>query len=92
MPVQDRVESEVLAACRELIHPSIELETKLLDEGILDSFHTLKLIARLETLYSIKIELASVDPADVVSVKAIAALVSRIRAAGSNTPAPSGEE
>lgn len=74
------VESEVLSLCRELIHPSVELDTRLIDEGLLDSLHTLKLITRLEEGYGLTIDLASLEAPDLESPRAIAELVGRRRA------------
>jgi acyl carrier protein len=76
---REECEALVLGYCREVIHPSIERDTRLLDEGLIDSFHTLALVTRLEEELGIRVELTDVRPEDVADVPSLAALVLRLQ-------------
>lgn len=76
-----QLESEIVAICREVVHPTIDAETRLIEEGLLDSFLTLKLMSRIEDAYSIEVELSTLEADQVASPKAIAAYVAAARKA-----------
>lgn len=78
---QEQCEAEILKLVRQEIHPSIELDTRLVDDGVLDSFHTLKLVTQLEELYDLRLELSEISAEDVATVKAVAAMVLRAKSA-----------
>jgi acyl carrier protein len=71
------LETRVLTLCREAIHPTIELDTLLLQEGILDSFQALDLMGRFEREFNVQLNLDEVTEADLESPRAIADLVER---------------
>lgn len=76
---QNECEIQVLELVRKEVHPSVELDTRLVDDGILDSFHTLKLVTHLEDMYSIRLELSEIAAEDVATVRAIASLILRVK-------------
>lgn len=76
---QEECEAEILKLVRQEIHPSIELETRLVDDGVLDSFHTLKLVTQLEELYEVRLELSEISAEDVATVKAVADMILRTK-------------
>jgi acyl carrier protein len=61
-------------------------QTDLLAAGILDSFSTLSLTAFLDESFHVELEPAEVNPANLRTVGAIAALVARKLAARPATP------
>jgi acyl carrier protein len=66
------LESQVLKICQEIVHPTINADTDLIAEGLLDSFHTLKLVTRLEDTFDVIIELSTLGTEDVHTVRAMA--------------------
>ncbi len=73
------LQAEILRLCRELVHPSIDENTQLIEEGLLDSFHTLKLVTHIEEAYGVQMDLSTLDAAQVANVEAIAAHVLALR-------------
>lgn len=67
----------ILRHVRELVHPSIEVDTRLLDEGLLDSFLAVQLIGEIEQEFSISIELVEASNDDLATVQALASFVLR---------------
>jgi acyl carrier protein len=69
---------------RQLIAESLTVEvsddeTDLLAEGVLDSVTLVQLIMHLEQRFDIRIELADLEIDDLRSIRAIAALVGKLR-------------
>jgi acyl carrier protein len=77
------IEVVVLAFLRERVHPEIEADTRLLEEGVIDSFGVVELITFLESEFEVSLDPRSVTAADVSSVLTIAATVERLLRADS---------
>ena len=62
------------------LRPDVEFEkeTKLIDDGILDSFDIVSLVGELNTQFSIAIGVDELEPENFDTVDAIQALVSRL--------------
>ncbi len=69
----------ILQRVRELVHPSIEVDTRLLDEELLDSFLAVQLIGEIEQEFSISIDLAEATNDDLATVQVLASFVLRRR-------------
>jgi acyl carrier protein len=72
---------EKLLAILEDINPNInyESETKLIDNGLLDSFSILTLIPELEDTYGIEITPVDLVPVNFNSANAIWAMIKRLQ-------------
>lgn len=84
---KEEFDARILKIVQAEVHPSVALDTRLVDDGILDSFHTLKLITRLEDEFGIRLELSEVTAEDVADVISISGLVQRMRAAARSSDA-----
>jgi acyl carrier protein len=70
----------ILTFLREILHPDIQEDTALVEEGLLDSFAAVEVITFLEDEFGITIQPTDVKREDVANVRAMAALVERISA------------
>lgn len=71
------IERQVLAYLRETIHPAVELDTKLVADGLLDSFQSIALIDHFEQEFGIQVNPDTIDPEDLDSARASARKVAR---------------
>lgn len=73
----DARQQQILEFIRKAVHPSIDLNTQLLADGLLDSFDAVEVIDFLEATFSIRIDPAELGQQEMASVSTIAAFVER---------------
>ena len=83
---QQEAEATILEFVRKVIHPSIEVDTLLVEEGLMDSFDAVEVIDFIEEKFSLRVDPASISREDVVSVKAMASFAMRALAERSAAP------
>ena len=77
----------ILEFVRGITHQSVQADTALVAEGLLDSFDAVEVIDFVEEKFELRIDPADIKPDDITSVRAMASLVARlIRATGAEVP------
>ena len=71
---------EILAILRE-IRPDVDFEneTKLIDDGILDSFDIISIVGELNDHYDVEINVEDLEPENFNSVSAMLELIAKLR-------------
>ena len=77
---QSDVEAQVLALIRESVHEHIEPDTRLIHEGLLDSFAAIELVGNIEERFDVEFNPEHVQPQHFDSPAAIARLVYEMKA------------
>lgn len=75
----DEATVNLIRYLRDLGAGDVEPTTRLLDEGLIDSFRLLEIMDFLEQTYSVSIDPALVNPEEFASVETIVALLNRLR-------------
>jgi acyl carrier protein len=73
------IEPRVLAIFREELELEVDAETPLIDAGILDSVGFVRLLAELERVFGVQVELAELELDDFHCISKIARLVESLR-------------
>ena len=64
------------------MRPDVEKETKLIDDGVLDSFDIVSLVSDLNSEFDIEINVMDLEPVNFNSVKAMLELIVRLQEEG----------
>jgi len=75
----DSVEGTILEYVRKVVHPGVQADTRLVEEGLLDSFDAVEVIDFIEERFEIRIAPADMAQEDFGSVAAMARFVERKR-------------
>lgn len=71
--------AELLTYVSGICGREVQLDTPLLDEGLIDSFNILEILAYLETRFNVRIDPLQVTTAEFSSVGSISRLITRSR-------------
>jgi acyl carrier protein len=77
-PMQDTSE-RVLTFLRKTIDQDIQLDTPLIDSGLLDSFHVVELISFVERDFGLRLDPSDVSHDDLRDPRNVIAMVERLR-------------
>jgi acyl carrier protein len=69
----------VLTFLRKTIDPDIDLDTPLMDSGVLDSFHVVELLSFVEEELGLRLNPSDVTHDDLRNARAVVALIERLR-------------
>lgn len=75
----ESVEETILEYVRKIVHPGVRADTRLVEEGLLDSFDAVEVIDFIEERFEIRIAPADMAQEDFGSVAAMARFVERKR-------------
>jgi D-alanine--poly(phosphoribitol) ligase subunit 2 len=68
----------VLSFLRKTIDPELQLDTRLIETGLLDSFHVVELLAFVENEFDIRLEPTDVTQQDLLTPQNIVDLVVKL--------------
>ena len=73
-----QVRERLLLFVRDAIHPDIEPGTRLIEEGLLDSFTAIEIVSFIETEFDVLIDIEDLSVGDFASVDAMTGVVVRL--------------